>query len=74
MNGSPRSKLDQCDSFLRASFDRPCSGKTGTEQKRTLFRFTENSSEGIAGNASPTVHTALAFNPTAQEAARQKTA
>jgi hypothetical protein len=44
----------------------------GTES--TLFRFAENSSEGIAGNTTPTVHTAPAFNPTAQEAARQNTA
>jgi hypothetical protein len=42
--------------------------------QQTLFRITENSGEGAAGNVSPTVHTAPAFNPTAQEAARQKTA
>jgi hypothetical protein len=27
--------------------------KTGTGQQRTLFRFAENSSEGIAGNLGP---------------------
>jgi hypothetical protein len=35
-----------------------------------FFRAAENSREGIAGNRNPIVHTALAFNPTAQEAAR----
>jgi hypothetical protein len=32
--------------------------------RQSLFRITENSSEGAAGNVSPTVHTAPAFNPT----------
>jgi hypothetical protein len=50
----------------------PALHETGTH--RALFRFAENSSEGIAGNVRPIVHTAPAFDPTAQEAARQKTA
>jgi hypothetical protein len=44
------------------------------EPSQRTFRITENSSERIAGNVRPTVHTALAFNPTAQEAARQNAA
>jgi hypothetical protein len=47
--------------------------KAGTN-RQSLFRTAENSSEGAAGNVGATVHTAPAFNPTAQEAARQKTA
>jgi hypothetical protein len=41
------------------------------KQNQTPFRFVENSSEGIAGNVLPIVHTAPAFNPTAQEAAHE---
>jgi hypothetical protein len=39
----------------------PCNG---------FFRYAENSGAGIAGNPNPIVHTADAFDPTAQEAAR----
>jgi hypothetical protein len=42
--------------------------ETGTHH--ALFRFAENSSKGIAGNVRPIVHTAPAFDPTAQEAAQ----
>jgi hypothetical protein len=35
-----------------------------------FFRCAEISTEGIAGNRNPIVHTAAAFNPTAQKAAR----
>jgi hypothetical protein len=69
MNDNPLSKLDDYEPFQQASFDRPCSRKTATGQLRVSFRLAENGSGGIAGNASPTVHTAPAFDPTAQEAA-----
>jgi hypothetical protein len=39
-----------------------------------FFRCAEISTEGIADNRNPIVHTAAAFNPTAPEAARQETA
>jgi hypothetical protein len=39
----------------------PCNG---------FFRYAENSGAGIADNLNPIVHTADAFDPTAQEAAR----
>jgi hypothetical protein len=41
---------------------------------RGFFRSAEISTAGMAGNRNPIVHTAAAFNPTAQEAARQETA
>jgi hypothetical protein len=42
-----------------------------TATARTFFRTTENSGAAIAGNDLPIMHTGSAFNPTAQEAARQ---
>jgi hypothetical protein len=62
MDGSPHSKHPDYELFAWASFDNPCSRKP-EPGKRILFRFAENGSEGIAGNARPTVHTAPAFNP-----------
>jgi hypothetical protein len=47
--------------------------ETGT-RRDSFFRGAENNSEGIAGNVTPIVHTARAFNPTAHQAAPQKTA
>jgi hypothetical protein len=43
-----------------------------TRTTQTFFRCAENSSAAIAGNDLPIMHTGSAFNPTAQEAARQK--
>ena len=43
-------------------------------ERDAFFRSAENSSEGIAGNITPIVHTALAFDPTAQQAAPKETA
>jgi hypothetical protein len=40
--------------------------ETGTGRD-SFFRSAENSSEGIAGNVTPIVHTARAFNPTAHQ-------
>jgi len=72
MDDSPHSKRVDHDRFTCASFDSPCChpcvSKTGTG--RGIFRSTENSRAAIAGNITPIVHTALAFDPTAQEAAR----
>jgi hypothetical protein len=42
--------------------------KIGTD--RIIFRSTENDRPAIAGNVTSIVHTARAFDPTAQEAAR----
>jgi hypothetical protein len=39
-----------------------------------FFRSAENSSEAIAGNVTPIVHTERAFNPTAHQAAPQEIA
>jgi hypothetical protein len=35
-------------------------------------RCAENTSEGVAGNVNPIVHTTPAFNPTAHQAARHE--
>jgi hypothetical protein len=48
-----------------------CLPETGT---RRAFRYAENSHQAIAGNITSIVHTAAAFNPTAQQAAPQETA
>src|SRR3981081_650022 len=37
--------------------------------RRVFFHCAENSSEAVAGNVIPIVHTAYAFNPTAHQAA-----
>jgi len=37
---------------------------------RIIFRSTENDRPAVAGNVTSIVHTARAFDPTAQEAAR----
>jgi hypothetical protein len=47
--------------------------KTGTG-RNGFCRFAENNGKGVAGNVSPIMHTAGAFNPTAHQAAPQKTA
>jgi hypothetical protein len=39
-----------------------------------LFRSAEITDQGIAGNCNPIVHTADAFDPMAEEAARLETA
>jgi hypothetical protein len=39
-----------------------------------FFRFTENDGEAIAGNLNPIVHTADAFDPTAQKLPVNETA
>src|SRR5258708_22088903 len=62
----------------RASFDSPCSRErlhgSGNRAEETIgaFRSTENSSEAVAGNIPPIVHTEGAFSPTAQRAAPQR--
>jgi hypothetical protein len=49
------------------------SGGTGTSAA-IFFRSAENSSQCVAGNIISIVHTARAFNPTAQQAAPQRAA
>jgi hypothetical protein len=36
-----------------------------------FFRYAENMSEAVAGNANPIVHTVRAFDPTARQAAQE---
>jgi len=76
MDNGPHSKHRDYDRFARASFDSPCSHRLPKLELtlRALFRTTENTSAAIAGNDLPIMHTGSAFNPTAQEAARQRTA
>src|SRR5712692_9833392 len=74
MDDSLHSKLEHHDRFARASFDSPCSHSSfGAGTGRDDFcRSAENTSEGVAGNVSPIVHTAPAFNPTAHQAAHHE--
>jgi len=68
MTGLP-SKRDHHDRFARVAFDSPCSGlpfrQTETDSG-CFFRLAENTSQAIAGNLNPIVHTDRAFNPTAR--------
>jgi hypothetical protein len=64
------SKRAHHDRLPRASLDSPCSGSCFCGQEPAgLFRSAENSSEAVAGNITPIVHTERAFGPTAQQAA-----
>jgi hypothetical protein len=64
------SKRAHHDRLPRAAFDNPCSGSCFPEREPAAsFRSAENSSEAVAGNITPIVHTAPAFGPTAQQAA-----
>jgi hypothetical protein len=76
MDHSLRSKRRHHAGFARASFDSPCSpgGFSKAELDYVFFRSAENSSQAVAGNLNPIVHTEPAFNPTAHQAARQETA
>src|SRR5664279_1147172 len=65
------SKRRHCDPSARAAFDSPCSLRTATPEPGCFFRCAENSSEAIAGNLTPIVHTARAFDPTARQAAQR---
>src|SRR5258708_13233919 len=63
----------------RASFDSPCSRQrlhgTGNRAQETIgaFRSTENSSEAVAGNITPIMHTEGALSPTPQRPAPHRT-
>ena len=55
----------------RAAFDSPCS-RCGSGTDAGFFRSAEIYRKGIAGNLKPIVHTALAFDPTAQRSCPQQ--
>src|ERR1700722_637503 len=58
MNNGFRSKHAQCDRFARVSFDNPCAGEGFGEpdlaSATAIFRFAENTNQGITGKGSLT--------------------
>jgi hypothetical protein len=73
------SKQRHHDRLSPGSFDSPCCVAAiflsfRNPARPPLVSLCGNRDEGITGNVPPIVHTASAFNPSAQEAARQETA
>jgi hypothetical protein len=80
MDNGLGSKHRHHDRLSPASFDSPCCVAAlfpeplGTWRGHRWFRCAEISGQGMTGKVPPIVHTAAAFDPSAQEAARQETA
>jgi hypothetical protein len=76
MDNGLRSKHRHHDRPSRASFDRGCCLALAFVNAAWPwpFRCAEIIDQGITGTVRAIVHTGLAFNPSAQEAAHQETA
>src|SRR5260370_3090796 len=73
--GRPSFEARALWSFAGAAFDSPCSASGRAKREpdaNRFFRLAENSSEAVAGNTIPIVHTEAAFSPTAQRPAPQR--